>query len=244
MPAALSRITSLFAALALVSTAACSTTTLVGSGVPKTETRPIEGVRALVVHLPGKVDVTQGATESLTITADDNVLPEIESKVDGGVLKLAFRKATNLRSATIRIALGVKTLESVSINGSGDVHTGALKSPTLKITINGSGDVKLGAIDAEKFDATIRGSGDIHASGRVKALDISIAGSGDVKLAQMQADQVKVGIAGSGDAQVWARDVLTVRVAGSGDVRYYGDPTVDQSVLGSGRIKRLGPAPG
>jgi hypothetical protein len=242
----LPRFTLFLAALALASTAACSTTSLVGSGTAKTELRAIEAVRGLELLLPARVELTQGATESLAITADDNVLPEIESRVERGVLKLAFRGPLNLRTSTpIRIALSVKAMESITISGSGDVHSGPIRSEKLAITINGSGDAVLGSFDGERLEASIRGSGDVSAaSGRVGSLEVSIAGSGDVKVSGLQADRVKVGIAGSGDARVWARETLTVRVAGSGDVRYFGDPEVDKAILGSGRVKRSGPAPG
>lgn len=233
------------AALAVAGTAACSAPVLVGSGTPRTEARPVAGVTALDLQVPARVELVQGSAESLSITADDNVLPEIETRVDGSVLKIRFRGPLHLRTTTpMRIALSVKALEAVTISGSGDVRVGALKTGTLSVTINGSGDAVFAALEAERLEASVRGSGDILAAGRTKAFEVSIAGSGDVKAAKLQADRVKVGIAGSGDAQVWARETLTVRVAGSGDVRYYGDPELDQSILGSGKVRRAGPAPG
>jgi len=235
----------LAAAVAFLVVGGCGTQYLAGSGTSKTESRAVAGISALDLLVPARVEITQGATESLTITADDNVLPQIETRVDRGVLRVRFHGRFGVRSRTqIRIALTVQQLEAVTISGSGDVKVGPLRTDALSVTINGSGDTVLEALEAKRLETSVRGSGDIVAAGNVESLEVAIAGSGDVKAARLQAGRVKIGIAGSGDVDVWAREALVVRIAGSGDVSYRGDPSVQKAILGSGDVKRVGPAPG
>lgn len=46
-----------------------------GSGVIKTETRNVSGFNRISVAIPGKVDVVQGNTESVSVESDDNIVP-------------------------------------------------------------------------------------------------------------------------------------------------------------------------
>jgi hypothetical protein len=196
---------------------------ITGSGKATTQSRQVQGFSGLGLSIPAIVEVGQAAHERLTITADDNVLPLIESVVEGGVLKLRLREGTQLRRATIRVSLQVKALESISISGSGEVRAPALSGPRLRLSIAGSGDARVG--------------------GKAEALDVRISGSGNVDAARLAAQRAAVSVSGSGDATVSARESLKVRIAGSGDVRYYGDPKVEKSVAGSGSLRRLGAAP-
>ena len=212
------------AGIALAATAAAMAATITGSGKPATQEREARDFSGVAIAIPAQVELTQGATEGLRITADDNVLAQIESFVDRGVLRLRLREGTQVRRATIRVAVQARVLESIAIAGSGDVRAADLATPRLRLTIAGSGDAQLG--------------------GKADALEVRISGSGDVKAARLAAREARVSISGSGDATVWAREALQVRVAGSGDVGYYGDPMVRKSVSGAGSVRRLGATPG
>lgn len=220
---------------------------IVGSGRLVTEAREVTSFTGVSLGISGHVELTQGDKESVTVTADDNVLPLIETVVERNrlVIRWRDRKGNNTLSMKDgpRFAVTVRTLESIAVGGSGGVRAAALKTGNLKVSIGGSGNVQIAGLAATDVSTDIGGSGDFVASGRADSLTASIAGSGAVKAGKLEAARVKVSIAGSGDAAVWARDSLSVSVAGSGDVKYYGDPAVTRSVVGSGSIRRLGPAP-
>lgn len=199
--------------------------TIVGSGKAVTENRAASGFRGVAVSIPGKLELVQGNSESLTLTADDNVAPLIETPVENGILRIRFRRdaegRNNVRTNTpIRIQLNAKAMESISVAGSSTVDARQLSSGSLKVSIAGSGDVRL--------------------AGKGESLELSISGSGDVKAKEFETQRTTISIAGSGDAEVSARAQLKASIAGSGDVRYHGDPSVQQSVVGSGRVRRAG----
>ena len=201
--------------------------TITGSGTPLTQERSVSGFHGLAVAVPGQLEIVQGNAEKLTITGDDNVVPQIETVVEGGALRIRFRDRKNLSvilKAPLRMVLSVKALDAIAVAGSGDVQAPALSSTHLRLSIAGSGNVVLG--------------------GKGESLAVDIAGSGGLKAQRFEAQSAKVDIAGSGGATVWARGKLTASIAGSGDVRYYGDPTVTRSIAGSGSVQRLGAAPG
>ena len=210
------------AALGLCASAAVAET-ISGSGRTVAQDRPARDFSGISIGIPARVEVVQGDSEGLRISADDNVLPVIESVVERGVLRLRLREGVRLREAKIRVAVNVRTLQSIGISGSADVHAPSLTAAKLGLSISGSGDMEVG--------------------GKADEVEVRISGSGDVKAAKLAAQRASVSISGSGDAIVWAREALRVRVAGSGDVAYYGDPQVRKSVAGSGSVRRLGATP-
>ena len=199
--------------------------TLSGSGRAVTQGREVRGFNSVELAIPGKMEIVQGDKEGLTITADDNLLPEIEATVERESLRIRFRKGVSVRTRTpIRIILHAKAMEAIAIAGSGDVLASSLSARDLAVRVSGSGDVQLG--------------------GKADSLKVRISGSGDVKAARLETQRAQVSIAGSGDVTVWARQALEASVAGSGDVRYYGDPTVARKIAGSGSVRRAGATPG
>jgi hypothetical protein len=217
-----------------------------GSGVLKSESRNVSGFSKISLSVPGNAELVQGNSEGLTIETDDNILPLIETVVEGDALKIRFiDKNTSVSTKTLKLVINAKTIEGLSVAGSGDVRAAKIQTGELKASIAGSGDVQIGQLDADALTISIAGSGNFAAGGKVKRIESKIAGSGDMKIGKLEADSVKISIAGSGDATVWAKDSLSISVAGSGDVKYFGDAKiVKQSVAGSGSVKRLGAAPG
>ena len=215
-----------------------------GSGTLKSETRSVSAFTGISLSLPAYVEVRQGNTESVMIETDDNLLPLVETVVENGMLKIrSLEKSTSLKTKNMKITVNAKTIDSLSVAGSGDIRADALKTGKLGVSISGSGDIHLKAVDSDALKVAISGSGDFSAGGKTNSLEASIAGSGDLKAGKLQATTVKISIAGSGSATFWAKESLKSSIAGSGDVSYYGDAQVSSSVAGSGSVKRLGAAP-
>lgn len=215
-----------------------------GSGVVKTETRRVSGFTHISLSIPASAEVVQGSTEGVTVEGDDNIVPLIETVVEDGKLKIRFtEKNMSVSTKLLKVVVNAKTVEGLSVAGSGDLRAAKLQSANLKVSIAGSGDAHITHLDADLLKVSIAGSGNFAASGKAKTVETSIAGSGDLKIGKLEANTVKVSVAGSGDATVWAKEALKISVAGSGDVKYYGDAQVSKSVAGSGSVKRLGAAP-
>lgn len=215
-----------------------------GSGIVKTEKRDVTGFNSISVSIPANVTIVQGDSEAVLVEGDDNILPLIETVIEDRGLKIRFKeKNQSVSTSSLKLTVNAKSVEGVTVAGSGDVSAARLRSTTLKARISGSGNLNIGNLDADSVTVSVAGSGNFAAAGKAKHVDTRIAGSGDMKIGKLEANTVKVSVAGSGDATVWAKESLTVSVAGSGDVKYYGDAKVSQSVAGSGSVRRLGTTP-
>jgi hypothetical protein len=235
----------LLAAAALFGPAQAAT--LDGSGRAATETRALSGFQA--ISLRGAIDIVvrQGSSEGVQVRADDNLLPLVQTVVEGTgdarTLRIQFKPGESLHTKTpVVVTVDVVKLTALASSGAGDILLEPLKTPSLALSISGSSDAKLRQLDTEQFSISIAGSGDVQASGRAARLEVSIAGSGDVRTRELAAGEVSVSIAGSGDASVAAQKTISVSIAGSGDVEYIGPATLAQSrIAGSGSVRQRQP---
>ena len=216
---------------------------LTGSGTLQTDVRSVTGFRAIALKGAMKLVLRQGTREGVELRADSNLLPLIETRVvdRGGVptLEIGTKRGSSYSTRHEMVAtIDLITLSALTISGSGDVVSDALKVPSLRIAITGSGDVRLRQLVADEVSAAISGSGDLEFAGRTGKLAVSISGSGDANTRALEADDVTVSVAGSGDANVTARKTLSVSIAGSGDVVYTGEASVKTAVVGHGSVRK------
>lgn len=219
--------------------------TVKGSGHASTQARQVAHFTGVALSLPGDVELHTGTAEGVSIEADDNLLPLIDTVVENGMLKIRpVRDNLQLRPHTLRITVNAREIEQLKLGGSGSISADDLRGRKLEMSLGGSGAIKARSLQADEVEVHVAGSGDLSAGGgAVGRLEVSLAGSGDVNLGKVKAGDVKVHGAGSGNTTVWAVNTLSAKLAGSGDVNYYGDPRVTRTVVGSSDVRRAGPAP-
>jgi hypothetical protein len=210
-----------------------------GNGQRTTQSRQVGNFTKLGVAGNFDVVVKPGAGFSLSITADDNLLPLIETTVSDGELLVAVHNDKNIRSnSAITIVIGMPQVQAISSRGSGKIVAEGTVSGInlLALAIAGSGTIELAA-DCPTVEAEVTGSGTLTLRGKCRLVKANIAGSGEIKSDQLKAETANVNIIGSGDATVYASMAIEANVVGSGDVRYFGNPTeVRNNTTGSGSI--------
>jgi hypothetical protein len=218
--------------------------TVAGNGVMRTQDRAATGFTGITLAIPARLEVKLGPTEGITIEADENLLPLIETAVKGNSLAIKpVRRNLNLESRGIRVVVQAKQVDRLAIGGSGSITADALRGKDLALDIGGSGEIDIKRADADRVSVAIGGSGDVQVAGAAKHVKIAIGGSGTANAKSLVTDAADVTIAGAGDASVAARASLNVTIVGSGDVNYWGEPSLSKTVLGSGSIKHAGPLP-
>ncbi len=214
--------------------------TVSGSGHIVKETRNVAGFAHVSVGGSGKLTIQQGDEESLTIEADDNLLPFIESAVSGGDLRLGPHDVNIRPTRTILYNLKVKNLNALYLSGSLEAEAPQVKTDKFSLQVSGSGKVDIGKLEAGKLDIQVSGSGNIGIAGQVTEQHIGISGSGSYRAADLQSQHASADISGSGSLVLWATDSLSAHVSGSGEIDYYGNPQIDAQTSGSGRVRRIG----
>ncbi len=202
------------------------------------------GFTGIVMQTRGTIIVTQGGSESVTVSGSENVLPLVEvSTVDG---QLVIRSMPHFWIAGMGAAnmltfnIVVKELRSLVVNGLADVSILSLSTPSLDVTINGAGRAELEDLEAGSLSITLNGLANVAASGQADSAAITVQGMGNVNAAKLETGSAEVTIPGFGHASLWVTDRLSGAISGSGRVSYYGEPSLDLAVMGLGGFTSMG----
>ncbi|MDP3468994.1 MAG: head GIN domain-containing protein [Daejeonella sp.] len=236
-------IMALFIAIGSEYTTAKIPTTAVNSKMHlRDDERQVSGFSGITVSGRHHVYITMSNTESLRLEGDSDVINEIETKVENGILKIRDKKQLNKRSwnnsGKVNIYIQAKSLNNLVLSGSGNVELkGKVKSANLNNTISGSGSMTVN-IEVENYIAVISGSGKISSKGYAKNARITVAGSGDFDGRNLKTTNTSAKVSGSGEISIIADKELEAVMSGSGDIRYGGNATVNSKKSGSGNISK------
>jgi hypothetical protein len=214
-----------------------------GSGNVITETREVDNFHAIDVDYPAQVTVTQGKAVSVEVTADDNLLPGLQTQVRNGTLEVFYKSESGdwiSPSKGVKIMIVVKDLDMVDIHNAGDITLEGIKSDSLRMDVSGAGNLELNDIDVDKLSVDLSGAGNVVASGRADDFDLSISGFGNFNGRDLQTKTAEVNMSGAGSATVWVEDDLDANISGAGSINYYGSPDVSKHVSGVGSVSRSG----
>jgi len=191
-----------------------------GSGVMKTEVRKVEPFTSIVLTdvESSLLVIEQTGEESLTITAEENLLAMFTSEVKDGVLYLTFKKGNSFHGKRPTYKITVKDLRRIHVQGGAAIEASKLESEKLTILVEGAAGGNL--------------------SGRVDDLTIEIKGAGWISASELKAKRAKVSVEGAGQVTVNASDELDADVSGAGIIWYIGAPKLKSNVDGLGWIKR------
>lgn len=206
------------------------------------QTRQVSGFNAIASAGSFDVHVKINGKESLNISASAEIINEIETKVEDGILKIKFKHHNNWNQENygkIDVYVTAKSLSSLTNAGSGSIKVeGALSGSEVKMVLSGSGNIS-SSVKSEKFQTIISGSGSIHVDGNASDASVQISGSGEMMGKELKTGSVSVSIAGSGSAYINAEKTISAHIIGSGNVIYSGKATVsDRKTIGSGRVSK------
>ncbi len=208
------------------------------------ENRPVSGYNAIDFSTIGKVNIIQGDKESLNISGPDNLVPEISTSVNNGVLAIKDKEnftVTSLTSEnTLTFTIVVKDLTSLVISGLGDVQVDAFSTPNLDLTMSGAGKVQINQLTTDNLKFQLSGLGSVEISGSATQATIDLSGAGSITAPDLKIQTVNITLSGLGSATLWVTGQLTGTISGAGSISYYGSPKTSTNSSGIGQFKSLG----
>ncbi len=193
-----------------------------GSGQVKREVRSVSSFRGIRLTGIGQVTVRQTGQESLSVEAEDNILPLLQTKVINNTLVLDVQDNTTLQpTEPIRYDIEVEQLDQLQLSGAGVMEVLDLSTPALSVSVSGTGRLTL--------------------AGEAKELEVKVSGTGDLEAQNLITQRAEVDSRGVGEAIIHAQEDLKVDISGVGLVRYLGTPRIQQSISGLGTIRPYQP---
>lgn len=251
----------LFALLASVSSCIMIFDCIDGNGIMRTEERTITSITSIANETSFYVVYRRSDTLSVTVEAESNILPYIETDVRGGALEIKTDRITRCLKPTDqpRIVVTAPFISELVNAGSGDIVAGPLEGDEVQVIVSGSGDIitstigcnmanfiisgsgkiKTGTVESDNVKATISGSGSIQTGGNTITARYVISGSGVLYAEDLLTDEANITISGSGSVYTTVLQILDATLSGSGNVYLYGDPDINFTRSGSGRVIKL-----
>jgi hypothetical protein len=197
----------------------CAQAQVRGSGNVVTENRTVSGITGVEFRGDWQLFIEETGTESLSVTADDNILPYLRSEVRAGRLVIQDKDQTNLTpTGSVIFRLTVKNLDSIELSGDGSVEAKGIRSDVLRINLSGDGRM------------TIDGEADRQ--------DVRLSGDGRFDGERFTGKEGRVHLSGDGRVTVAVTDKLDVDLSGDGSVEYLGNPALTQHLSGDGSIRK------
>jgi len=215
----------------------------------RSETRELGKFDRISMRGIGKLFVSQGKKQVVTLEGDDIAISRITTNVTDGKLIIDVGRdwveklsagIDFLSSHDIRITIVVEELKELEVAGAADIEVAGIKTDDLVLKMIGASNVKVEDLKADSLRTEIPGAGKIRVEGIVNDQAVTLAGAGNFSGHKLKSKTAKVVLSGVGSAQLWVTDELDVTIAGVGSVEYFGSPKIIQSMTMLGKVTSLG----
>jgi len=188
-----------------------------GSGIAATQARALPAFRTVDLAGDNNVIVRVGATQSVVVHADSNLLSRVTTRVRSGRLIIGTTPGNLNAKAPMFVTVSLPSIDAIRLQGDGNITAGGINSRSLIVALPGSGV--------------------IHATGATTHLTVTIGGDGTALLGNLTARNVTAAISGDGSIMLTSTRSLSASISGTGTILYGGSPTrVSRAVTGSGTI--------
>lgn len=203
----------------------------------KTEKRKVAGFTAIKVSSGIDLYLSMADNEEVKIVADDDVIDDIITKVEGETLRIYMKKSNWFgwgRKGPRKAYVKVKELEALHASSGSDVRSeNTLEGSSLDVKASSGSDVYLDVIYKNVSLDSSSGS-DAKLSGKAKYFEAEASSGSDIKAQDLKVQYCKVRASSGSDASVNVSEELTAKASSGADIKYYGNPKTKDTDESSG----------
>jgi len=216
-----------------------------GEGDLVDENRTISNFSKVDMSIVGNIFLKQSDSTLVTISAEENLIEEIKTEINGSTLVIKSRKCLS-PNQPINIYIFVPQLDEISCSGKGNIMSIENWDFASDVTFNLTGE---GQINFSNFtcngdiEANVVGSGDIDLEHfTAKTLNSKITGTGDITANDVSGiSSIVNNITGQGNIYVASTDTLEtneINITGNGNVNEFEviSNKVDVDISGNGNV--------
>lgn len=186
-----------------------------------------------------KAILKQGSTNAVRITADDNILKEIDTYVEGKTLVVEL-DGNFCDAGPITVYITSKQFEGVDASGAVEiVSDGKLNVNDFDLDLSGSSKVSL-TINARNVKTSSSGASEIALRGQAGSHELDLSGSTSVDALDFVVGRYRIDTSGASESKINVLNELSISASGSSDVQYRGNPTkIQNSESGASSLKKI-----
>lgn len=209
-----------------------------GSGKVVKQERKVSPFTSLDISGAYNVYLSQGATQSVILEADDNMIDKIITEVDGGTLKIK-NKSTLRKAKSLKVYITATKIEEIDLSGAVDLFSQTkLSGSHIGINVSGASDSKL-EIEYDKLDLICKGGSDMELWGSATEVKMDVSGAVDLHAFSLVTDKFLLTMSGAGTAEINVKNELSADISGAATIRYKGTPAkLTEDISGAGSVRK------
>ncbi len=190
-----------------------------GSGNLVTEKRKTGDFKAVDVGGNLNIEIVQSEKVSVTVEADDNILPAIKTEVYDGVLRI-WSESKYKTSHSVAIRISAPSVEEIETSGVARATFTGINNESIRVNSSGASKVSL--------------------SGSINSLEVEMSGASKIYASKLKAERASIDGSGASSAEVEVVSYLSANLSGASGVSYKGDPAeIKKSVSGAANVSKV-----
>jgi len=202
----------------------------------KRETRSVSGFTGIDASSAFNITVTKGNSESLSIEADNDVMPYVRSEVRNGTLHLYLDNGNKVRNIkTMNASIVMKNLDKVVLSGACKfVADDMFTSSKFKVECSGASNVRAN-VNTGQLNIEASGASKIQITANVTGnVNVDVSGASKIQ-GELQASCVKLTSSGVCTAELTGSATdFKMDISGTSKVKAEGFTVKTASVRSSG----------
>lgn len=171
-----------------------------GSGDLTDRTFNVSGYDGIEVSGGFDVNLVQGSTESVVISAQENLYEYITVEVVAGTLKIGLERNV-IQTKGLKARIMLKSINKLSVSGGGDVVAETrLEVPGLDVNLTGGGDIRT-SLKTGELNCRISGGGNAELDGDIASFKLNMSGGGDIR-SEIKSQEISCSMTGGGDLKI------------------------------------------
>lgn len=216
-----------------------------GSGNVVTEKRDVSGLNYIVFSdevFQTNMIVDQGDMDSITIEAEDNVIPQIKTIYEANGVPSPFFSITygDMPRPTkpINIHITTKKLDELVFIGEGNLTINNVNNNNLNLRLSRINKTTLNNVKTNNLTVSLMMNTKMFATGQTDTQNVSVATGSSYQADGFTSRVAKVLVSGNSKATVDVSDFLSAEIKDFGEILYKGNPQVNQSTI-LGKISKI-----
>lgn len=201
--------------------------------------RDVPAFEAVSISAGMHATIEIGPARPVHLEADAQVLPLIETVVEGGELRVRFREDNRWSVGSHDVVVTIQTPKLTSVSGSGGSIIRAAFTRAGKSSIKASGGSEIDARGVDAGQLTAQGSGGsiLQVAGRADTLELEMSGGTRFKGRDFAVQDLTVHGSGGSEGRLQATGKVSGGLSGGSQLRVRGKATARVSTSGGSQVE-------
>lgn len=189
-----------------------------GSGTLKSERRDVSGFSKIDAGGAVNLEIAAQRDFNVSIEADDNLLEQIKTEVDGDTLKI-YTKGNISTKNSVKVTISMPEVKALNVSGASTAAVSNVETNSLNLIASGASRIKI--------------------SGEIKNLELEASGASTINAEELKVEDVAAEASGASSVTVAPTGELKADASGASSVYYTGAlKNIVQNSSGASSIRK------